>query len=124
MVNLLEQIRAALDELTLRLEGRVVDVEMPRLFVAADPEPLSRALVALFERALDMYQGDVTVRTTKHGGAARVEISGEHRAVAPAAVDWPDSIARDVELIGGALDTDGPIGWLTVPLAGTAHAPE
>ena len=124
MVNLLEEIRAALDELNPRLEGRVVDVEMPRLFVAADTEPLHRALVALTERALDLYQGDLTVRTTKHRGAALVEISGEHRALAPTAADWSDSVVRDVEAIGGALDTDGPVGWLTVPLAGAANAPE
>jgi hypothetical protein len=123
MVNLLEQIRAALDELEPRLTGRVVDIEMPRLFVVADTDALRRALVALIDRAVEQYAGYLTVRTTKHGGAARIEVSGEHRALARTATDWSDTVLRDVEAIAGALDTDGPLGWLTVPLSG-GNAPE
>jgi hypothetical protein len=95
MINLLEQIRAALDELEPRLEGRVVDIEMPRLFVVADEAALRRELVELIGRAVEQSDGHITVRTTKERTAARVEVSGDA----------------------------GPVVWLTVPLSG-GNAPE
>lgn len=125
MVNLLEQIRAALDTLEPQLEGRVVDVEMPRLFVDADAEVagLRRCLVALIERGLAQYDGTLTVRTTKQRGVARVEVTGERRALAPTVPDWSDTVTSDVAALRGSLETDGPSGWLSLPLAG-ANAPE
>ena len=124
MVNLLEQIRAALDSLEPRLVGRVVDVEMPRLFVEADEAAgLRRALAALIERGLAQYDGTLTVRTIKQRGLARVEVTGERRALAPTVPDWSDTVTHDVEALRGSLETDGPVGWLSVPLAGS-NAPE
>lgn len=124
MVNLLEQIRAALDALEPQLAGRVVDVEMPRLFVDADSvESLRRVLVALIERGLAQYDGTLTVRTVKQRSAARVEVTGERRSLAPTAPDWSDAVTDDVTALRGALETDGPVGWLSLPLAGSS-APE
>lgn len=124
MVNLLEQIRAALDSLEPHLEGRIVDVEMPRLFVDADDvDGLRRALGALIERGLAQYDGSLTVRTTKQRGTARVEVTGERRALAPTVPEWSESIAAAVSALRGSLETDGPIGWLSLPLAGV-NAPE
>lgn len=124
MVNLLEQIRAALDELAPRLGQRIVDIEMPRLFVVADADALKRALAALIDRAIEQSEGDIVVRTTKQRNAARIEISSERpRRRAPAATDWPSSLARDVDTIDGKVGEEGAVIWLTVPLAG-GNAPE
>ena len=123
MVNLLEQIRAALDVLEPRLIDRVVDIEMARLFVVADEDALRRVLIALIDRGVDQFEGHLTVRTTKHRGEARIEVSGEQRRLAPTAVEWPDSVLRDVKTIEGSLEIEGPVGLLTVPLTGN-NAPE
>ena len=45
-VDLLEELRAALDELEPLLAGRIVDIEMSRLRVLADPMVLRRLLAA------------------------------------------------------------------------------
>ena len=103
MLNLLEVIRAALDELAPRLEGRVVDIEMPRLFVVADADALQRELVESIGRTLEQSGGNITVRTTKQRNAARIEISGEE----PRAHGSPPTEPE----------------CLTVPLAG-GNAPE
>jgi light-regulated signal transduction histidine kinase (bacteriophytochrome) len=123
MVNLLEQIRAALDELKPRLSDRVVDIEMARLFVVADEDALRRVLVALIDRGVDQYAGHLTVRTTKHRNEARIEVSGEQRRLVPTAVEWSDAVHKAVAAIDGTLETEGPVGLLTVPLTGN-NAPE
>jgi len=120
MVDLLEQIRIALDELTAMLHGRVVDIEMPRLTVGADASTLQRALVAVIGRVVDHSAGAVTVRATRQGTAARIEVMGEYsREHPPAVSDWPATLAVDVEAIDGRLGGgDAAMVWLTVPLAG------
>ncbi len=96
MVDLLEQIRTALDELTPLLERRAVDIEMPRLTVDADATTLKRALVALIGRAVEHTEGDITVVS-----------------------DWPGALAADIEAIDGRLGGgDAAVVWLTVPLSG------
>ena len=123
MLNLLEQIRAALDTLEPRLDGRVVDVEMPRLFVDGDDvDTLRRVLVAVIGRGLECYDGALNLRTVKWRGKARLEVTGED-AVAAADVDWPASaVAADVASLRGDAGTDGALGWLAVPLAGENSA--
>ncbi len=123
MINLLEQIRAALDELEPRLEGRVVDIEMPRLFVVADADALRRTLVALIGRTVEQCEGNITVRTTKQGTGARIEVSGEPHPLGHAAADWSVDVARDVDAIGGAIGEADALVWMTVPLSG-GNAPE
>jgi len=125
MVDLLEQIRTALDELTPLLHHRAVDIEMPRLKVDADATSLQRALVAVLGRALEQTEGAITVRTTKQGTAARIEVMGEcPREPPPTASGWPATLAVDVEAIDGRLGGgDATTVWLTVPLSGPS-APE
>ena len=123
MVNLLEVIRAALDELESRLGQRIVDIEMPRLFVVADADALQRTLVALIGRAIEQSEGDIVVRTTKQRNAARIQISSERPRTREPVVDWPASLARDVDTIGGTFGEDDAVIWLTVPLAG-GNTPE
>lgn len=125
MADLLEQIRAALDELTPLLHRRIVDIEMARLTVGADASTLQRALVAVIGRAVEHSEGDVTVRTTKQGKAARIEVMGEYpREHPPAVSGWPATLAVDVEAIDGRLgEEDAAVVWLTVPLSGSS-APE
>ena len=120
MVDLLEQIRTALDELTPVLHGRAVDIEMPRLKVAADAAALQRALVAVIGRAVEHTEGAITVRTTKQRTAARIEVIGEHpRQHLSAASGWPAALVADVEAIAGRLGGgDTAVVWLTVPLSG------
>src|SRR5438067_1681634 len=116
MVDLLEQIRIALDELTPLLRRRAVDIEMPRLAVSADATTLQRALVAVIGRAAQHTEGPITVRTTKQGTAARIEVTGEHpREDAPATSGWPAALGVDVEAIDGRLgEGDAAAVWLTV----------
>jgi hypothetical protein len=120
MVDLLEQIRAALDELTPLLHTRVVDIEMPRLTVGTDAGTLQRVLVAVIRRAVEHSEGDVTVTTTKQGGAARIEVMAANAVEdAPAASAWPATLTADVEAIDGHLGAgDAAPLWLTVPLSG------
>ncbi len=120
MVDLLEQIRTALDELTPLLHRRAVDIEMPRLTVGADAATLRRALVAVIGRAVEHTEGAITVRTAKQGKAARIEVIGEHpREHLPATSGWPAALVVDVEAIDGRLGGgDAAAVWLTVPLSG------
>src|SRR5436309_13982755 len=114
MISLLDEIRAALDELSTRVADRVVDIEMARLFVEADADALQRVLVALIDRAVDQYDGPLTVKATKHRTVARVDVEGEHRVLTKTAAHWSDSVLADVDAIHGALEIDGPLGWVTV----------
>jgi hypothetical protein len=120
MVDLLEQIRAALDELTPVLDRRVVDIEMPRLPVGADATTLKRALVAVIGRAVERTEGPITVRTTRQGRAARIEVIGEDpRQPLPPLETWPATLVAEVEAIDGRLgEGDTATVWLTVPLSG------
>jgi hypothetical protein len=123
-LNLLEQIRAALDTLEPELGGRIVDVEMPRLFVEADDvDALRRVLVAVIGRGLRAYDGTLTVRTVKARGRARMEVTGDRVAGSPRASGWTDdAIARDVAAVRGEAGTDGAVGWFSLPLAGENSA--
>jgi hypothetical protein len=120
MVDLLEQIRTALDELTPLLRHRVVDIEMSRVTVGADITALQRALVAVIGRAVEHSEGAVTVRVAREGRAARIEVMGEYaRERPPAASGWPATLAVDLEAIDGRLgEEDAALVWLTVPLSG------
>ena len=75
-VDLLEEIRAALDGLGPLLLGRTVDVEMPRLRVLADPAALRQELGNLVETAVaDTDRSDaITLRVTRAGKSARIEV--------------------------------------------------
>jgi signal transduction histidine kinase len=76
VVDLLEEIRAALDGLGPLLLGRTVDVEMPRLRVLADGVALRQELGDLVETAVtNTDRSDaITVRVARAGKSARIEV--------------------------------------------------
>jgi light-regulated signal transduction histidine kinase (bacteriophytochrome) len=78
-VDLLEELRAALDELEPLLAGRVVDIEMSRVRVLADRELFRREFSSLIESAV--ADGDpaesITVRVARTGKAAGIEVVNE-----------------------------------------------
>jgi signal transduction histidine kinase len=96
-VDLLEELRAALDEVEPLLAGRIVDIEMSRVRVLADPVPFRREFASLVESAIDDTEPrrSITVRVARTGKAARIEVVCEP----------------------GDVRSDGVIGAMTVPLA-------
>ena len=74
-IDLLEQLRAALDELEPLLGGRIVDIEMSRVRVLADPELFLREFGLLIASAVaDAEPTDsITVRVARTGAAVRIE---------------------------------------------------
>src|SRR3954465_11274718 len=79
-VDLLEELRAALDELEPILVGRIVDIEMARLRVLADPVLFRREFASLVESAVAEAEPahSITVRVARTGNAARIEVVDEH----------------------------------------------
>ena len=78
-VDLLDELRVALDELEPLLDGRIVDIEMSRLRVLADPVLFRREFASLIRAAHDDAQPalSITVRVTRLGSAALVEVLSE-----------------------------------------------
>ncbi len=102
-VDLLEQLRAALDELEPLLAGRIVDIEMSRLRVLADPGLFRQEFTLLIATAVADAQptDSITVRVTRTGPTAKIEVLNERAS--------------------GRLNADS--GSMTVPLApGTSSA--
>jgi signal transduction histidine kinase len=102
-VDLLELLRAALDELDPILAGRIVDIEMPRVRVVVDPVRFRQEFAALIEAAAAGAEaGDpITVRVERTGKAVRIRVVDER---------------------GGA-PQDGLVGTITATLApGTGAA--
>ena len=102
-VDLLEELRAALDELEPLLVGRIVDIEMARLRVLAEPVLFRREFASLIESAVADAEPthSITVRVARTGKTARIEVINER---------------------GGA-PFDGVIGSMTLPLAPGASSP-
>ena len=101
--DLLEELRAGLDDLEPLLAGRIVDIEMSRVRVLADPVLFRRKFAWLIESAIaDAEPTDsITVRVARTGNAAKIEIVNEH----------------------GDTRLDGEIRSMTLPLApGTSSA--
>ena len=95
-VDLLEQLRAALDELEPLLTGRIVDIEMSRVRVLADPVLFRREFASLIESAVsDATPSAITVRVTRTGKAAGIVVVIER----------------------GSERSDEVIGSMTLPLA-------
>ena len=102
-IDLLEELRAALDELEPLLAGRIVDIELSRLRVLADPVVFRREFALLIESAVSDAETtrSITVRVARTGKAAAIEVISER------------SNAR----------SDAVIGAMTLPLApGTSSA--
>ena len=96
-VDLLEQLRVALDDVEPLLAGRIVDIEMARLRVLTDPVLFRREFASLMASAVAHAEPthSITVRVARTGGAARIEVFDEHDGSA----------------------SDRVIGSMTVPLA-------
>src|SRR5437879_3456496 len=79
-VDLLAELRAGLDELEPLLAKRIVDIEMSRVRVLADPVLFRREFASLIESAVaDAEPTDsITVRVARTGKAAKIEIVNEH----------------------------------------------
>ena len=124
-VDLLDELRAALDGLEPLLVGRVVDIEMARLRVLADRTLFQRGfnelvgyLVAHSEPATS-----ITVRVSRTGKLARIEVLDEGGHVD--GDDFPDvgPVAAELQAVGGDIGATGSLGWMTLPLApGTSSA--
>jgi signal transduction histidine kinase len=95
-LDLLDLLRAALDEVEPTLDGRAVDIEMPRVRVLADPHEFVRDFAALVATVLVEASpaGALVVHVTRTGKTARIDVADE----------------------GGA----GPIASMTVSLAAGA----
>ena len=78
-VDLLQELRAALDELEPLLVGRIVDIEMSRLRVLADSLLLRQEFVSLIESAVADTEPtrSITVRVARTGKVARIEVVSE-----------------------------------------------
>jgi signal transduction histidine kinase len=102
-VDLLDELRAALDELEPILAERVVDIEMPRIRVLTDGEELRRRLASLIATAVTDAEPtrSITLRVARSGKSAVIEVMTE------------ESTGR----------SDGVIGSMTATLApGASHA--
>ena len=124
-VDLLDELRAALDGLEPLLVGRVVDIEMARLRVLADRTLFQRGFNELvgYLAAHSEPATSITVRVARSGKVARIEVFGEGGHVY--GEDWPDlgPAAAALQAMGGDIGTTGTLGWITLPLApGTANA--
>ena len=122
-VDLLEEMRAALDTLEPLLAGRTVDIEMSRLRVLADPMPFRRVFAECIRSALARSEpsDSITVRVSRTGGAARIEVIDEGGHLTGA--DHPDLAVAAEELrgMGGEIGIAEPFGdvicWMTLPMA-------
>jgi light-regulated signal transduction histidine kinase (bacteriophytochrome) len=104
-VDLLDELRAALDEVEPLLTDRVVDIEMSRLRVLADPVSFRREFALLIESAVSDAEPtrSITIRVARTGKAAAIEVVTERSNARP----------------------DTVIGAMTLPLApGTSSAPD
>jgi len=95
-VDLLDQLRVALDDVEPLLAGRIIDIEMARLRVFTDPLRFRREFASLVESVVADAEPthSITVRVARTGGVARIEVFDD----------------------GGA-PSDRAIGSMTVPLA-------
>ena len=77
-VDLLDELRAALDALEPRLAGRAVDIEMARVRVVIDPVEFRREFTALVESAV--AEGEPTepivVHAARRGKVAQIQVAG------------------------------------------------
>ncbi len=87
-VDLLEELRAALDELEPLVAGRIVDIEMSRLRVLADPVLFRREFASLIESAISDAEPtrSITVRVARIGKSAGIEVVNERGGARPDAV--------------------------------------
>jgi hypothetical protein len=78
-VDLLEELRAALDGIEPLLAGRIVDIEMARVRVLADPLPFRQEFASIVESAVAVAgpTRSITVRVARTGKSARIDVVNE-----------------------------------------------
>ena len=78
-VDLLEELRAALDAVEPLIVDRVVDIEMARLRVLADPMLFRREFGSLVASAVADAESThpITVRVSRTGKSARIDVVNE-----------------------------------------------
>ena len=128
-VDLLEEIRAALDGVDPLLEERVVDIEMARLRVVTDPALFRRVFGRLIGAAVAQTEpaNSITVRVARRGKTARIEVINEGSPAGPGDLADVTAEAEEFRAIGGEIGATESVGtatyWMTVPLEpGTASA--
>ena len=128
-VDLLEEIRAALDGLEPLLHGRTLDIEMSRQRVLADPVVFRRVFGELIGSAVADSEpsGSITVRVARTGKAVRIEVVDEGGLITECAkAPGLASAAEELRAMGGDIGTGGPDGaltcWMTLPLASGASS--
>ena len=96
-VDLLDELRAALDGIEPLIADRIVDIEMARLRVLADPVLFRQEFASLVESAVAVSAPTraITVRVARTGSSARIDVGTE----------------------GDGAEPDDVIGSMTVPLA-------
>src|SRR5258708_3202389 len=79
-VDLLEELRAALDDVEPLLAGRTADTEMSRVPALPDPLPSHRESPSLLTRAVahTAPTHSITVRVTRTGKSTRIDVVNEH----------------------------------------------
>jgi signal transduction histidine kinase len=78
-VDLLEELRAALDGIEPLLAGRIVDIEMARVRVLADPLLFRQEFASIVESAVAVTgpTRSITVRVARTGKSARIDVVNE-----------------------------------------------
>ena len=78
-VDLLEELRAALDDVEPLISGRIIDIEMARLRVLADPAVFRLEFALLIESAVANTEPtqSLTVRVRRTGTMATIEVVDE-----------------------------------------------
>ncbi len=130
-VDLLEEIRAALDTLEARLVGRTVDIEMSRVRVLTDPMLFRQVFAECMTSALARSEpsDSLTVRVARTGQVVRIEVI--NKGGQTAGVDLPDlgAVGEEFRAMGGEISASGSSGnvvwWMTLPLApGASSTPD
>ena len=77
--DLLDLLRAAIDDVEPALDGRAVDIEMPRVRVLADPPEFAREFAALVATVLVEAPPAraLVVHVTRTGKSARIDVTDE-----------------------------------------------
>jgi signal transduction histidine kinase len=96
-VDLLEELRATLDELAPLLCDRIVDIEMPRVRVLTDAEQFRPEFIALIESAVGETAPtqSITVRVRRRGASVLIEVVSERAGEHPYEVVGSMSVALD-----------------------------
>ena len=128
-VDLLDEIRAALDGVDPLLGGRVVDIEMARLRDITDPTLVRRVFASLISAAVAQSEppNSITVRVARRGKSARIEVINEGGTATHATLEDVTADAEEFRAIGGEIGATGPAGtapyWMSLPLEpGTSSA--